>query len=188
MPESFEDELESLKGEWLGEGGKNESPEELGNAIMDFILRRERLRHFVQPGTPEAAEIDRRTMEKLHQPDTLDPEHSVFEVFIRRLSRDRKGAVQYLVKFVEDRRKRLSKIASKPRPRGRNGITLAIHDCLEGGLSSTAKEVGAYLREHPNIQLIDGIYRHAVDGSTMREGLLASRVSSARKTLKKNSG
>ena len=62
---------------------------------------------------------------------------------------------------------------------------VAIFDCLEGNPSSTAKEVGAYLRVHPNIQLSDGIYRHEGDASTMREGLLDKRVSSARKSLRK---
>lgn len=187
MEKSFEDELEGLKEAWLSEEGENEPPDELGNAVMDFILRSERLRHRVLPGTPEADAIDRRTRASLHQPDTLDPAHSLFEGFIRRLSRDPESAIKYITKFIADRSAARSKIARKPRPKRRDKIMLTIYDCLEGDLSLSAKAVGAYLRNDPNIKLNAGVYRHEHDSSTMREELLASRVSWAKKTLRKNS-
>ena len=185
MPKSFQDELSNLNELWLSRQVENQSPEELAAEVVGYILVREQLRHRVRPDTPASAAIDQRTLATLEEPDMLDPAHSVFEVFIRRLSRHPADAIQYLTKHVEDRSAKLSKIAQNPRPKRRDEIMVAIFDCLEGNPSSTAKEVGAYLRVHPNIQLSDGIYRHEGDASTMREGLLDKRVSSARKSLRK---
>lgn len=188
MSRSFGDELEDLKKAWLGEEVENESPEELGMAVMDFILRRERLRHGVHPGTPEASELDRRTRETLNQPDVLDPTHSLFEAFIGRLARNPEMAINYLTKFVENRSAQMAKVAQQPRPGRRDGITVAIYDCLESNPKASAKTVGKYLRDHPDIELADGIYSYNRDKATMREGLLDSRVNSAKNNLRKNSG
>jgi hypothetical protein len=185
MPKSFQDELRNLNELWLNRQVENQTPEELAAEVIGYILAREQLRHRVRPDTPASAAIDQRTLAKLKEPDMLDAVHAVFEVCIQRLSRHPADAIQYLTNHVEDRSAKLSKIAKNPRPKRRDEITVAIRDCLEGNPSSTAKEVGAYLRVHPNIQLSAGIYRHEGDASTMREGLLDKRVSSAKKRLGK---
>ena len=186
-PKSFQDELSNLDELWLGRQAENQSPEELAAEVIGYILAREQLRHRVRPDTPASAAIDRRTLAALEEQDMLDPAHSVFEVFLRRLSRDPDSAIRYITKFIADRSAARSEIARKPRPKRRDKIMLTIYDCLEGDLSLSAKAVGAYLRNDPNIKLSGGVYRHEHDASTMREELLASRVSWAKKTLRKNS-
>ena len=187
MPKSFQDELSNLDELWLGRQAENQSPEELAAEVIGYILAREQLRHRVRPDTQASAAINRRTLAALEEPDMLDPAHSVFEVFLRRLSRDPESAIRYITKFIADRSAARSEIARKPRPKRRDKIMLTIYDCLEGDLSLSAKAVGAYLRNDPNIKLSGGVYRHEHDASTMREELLASRVSWAKKTLRKNS-
>lgn len=187
MPKSFQDKLSNLNELWLSRQVENQSPEELAAEVVAYILAREQLRNRVIPDTPASAERDRLTLAKLEEPDMLDPAHSVFEVFLRRLSRDPESAIRYITKFIADRSAARSEIARKPRPKRRDKIMLTIYDCLEGDLSLSAKAVGAYLRNDPNIKLSGGVYRHEHDASTMREELLASRVSWAKKTLRKNS-
>jgi hypothetical protein len=188
MPKSFQDELRNLDELWLSRQAENQSPEELAVEVIGYILAREQLRHCVTPDTPASAAIDQRTLATLEEPDMLDPAHSVFEVFIYRLSRDPAGAVQYLTKRVEDRSAAQSERAKKDRLNRRDGITHAILECLEDNPSLSAKAVGAYLRDNPAIDLIAGEYRHKHDASTMDENLLDSRVSYYRGKLRKNSG
>lgn len=187
MPKSFQEELASLNELWASKQVENQSPEELAVEVVAYILVREQLRNRVMPDTPASAARDRLTLAALEEPDMLDPAHSVFEVLIRRLSRDPESAIRYITKFIADRSAARSEIARKPRPKRRDKIMLTIYDCLEGDLSLSAKAVGAYLRNDPNIKLNDGVYRHEHDSSTMREELLASRVSWAKRTLRKNS-
>ena len=111
MPKSFQDELSNLNELWLSRQVENQSPEELAAEVVGYILAREQLRHRVKPDTPASAAIDQRTLATLEEPDMLDPAHSVFEVFIRRLSRHPADAIQYLTKHVEDRSATLTKIA-----------------------------------------------------------------------------
>lgn len=185
MPKSFQDELRNLDELWLGRQAENQSPKELAAEVIGYILAREQLRHRVKPDTPASAAIDQRTLATLEEPDMLDPAHSVFEVFIYRLSRDPAGAVQYLTKSVEDRSAAQSERAKGDRPKRWDCITRAIVDYLQDNLSATAKEVGAYLRADPDIDLIDGEYRHRHDASTMSEKDLAQRVSYHRVRLRK---
>lgn len=187
MPNSFEDELECLKRAWLREGGGNESLEELGRAILDFILRRERLRYRIQPGTPEADQIDRLTWTKLHKPDVLEPEHSVFEVFIRRFVTDSTEAVRYITKHVEDRSAAQAKRASGDREASWDGITRLITDFVESNPDAPAKVVAKYLINSGDVVFLGGEYRHKHDGSTATEKALVNRVSRSKHRLRKNS-
>lgn len=188
MPKSFQEELASLNELWASKQVENQSPEELAVEVVAYILVREQLRNRVMPDTPASAARDRLTLAKLEEPDMLDPALSIAEVFVRRLSRDPAGAVQYLTKFYEDRSAAQSKRAKGDRPQRRDGITRAILECLEEDPSLSAKAVGAYLRDDPAIDLIAGEYRHRHDASTMDEKLLDRRVSYYRGKIRKNSG
>ena len=188
MPKSFQEELDSLNELWASKQIENQSPEELAVEVVAYILAREQLRNRVMPDTPASAARDRLTLAKLEEPDMLDPALSIFEVFVRRLSRDPAGAIQYLDKHVTDRSAAQSKRAKGDPPQRRDGITRAILECLEEDPSLSAKAVGAYLRDDPAIDLIAGEYRHRHDASTMDGKLLDSRVSYYRTKLRKNSG
>jgi len=188
MPKSFQEELASLNELWASKQVENQSPAELVVEVVAYILVREQLRNRVMPDTPASAARDRLTLAKLEEPDMLDPALSIFEAFVRRLSRDPASAIQYLDKHVADTSAAQSKRAKGDRPQRRDGITRAILECLEEDPSLSAKAVGAYLRDDPAIDLIAGEYRHRHDASTMDEKLLDSRVSYYRGKLRKNSG
>jgi hypothetical protein len=172
LVDAFARKLEAVDGE-----------EAQGQLLIEFVLERERLRRGVTDPGKNRDEVDRQTLSALADPDSLGPEHSLREGVMRRLVADPAGALRYLETALEQRSATQAARGGKPRPRGRDSITKAIEDILEEQPALSAKGVGRELAQHPDIQLLGGEFRSAVDAATLRETNLASRVSDARKRL-----
>ena len=185
---SFLAELKALDAFWQSREVENQTDEELADEVIAYILAREQIRYRVRPGSGAAEVIDQKTLATLAKPDQLSPQHSVIEAFLRRLVQDPANAIRYLTKAVEERSAAQAARAKNNRKSRWDGITCAIHDCLENHPSASTKEIVVLLGKHEEIVFLDGEFRHQVDASTIREELLASRVSDARKRLRKKSG
>ena len=185
---AFEDAHDALVNDFSNRLDAATGPEEAGALLLQFILERERLRRGVVGSGPDRDAVDQETMAALASPDKLGPEHSLREGAFRRLVADPTAAAQYLEGAIQDRSNTQSRRAKKPRPRSRDSITRLIEEILEENPSLPAKEVGRRLEEQPDIQLLDGVYRHTGDAATMAETALKDRVSAAKKRLSRQPG
>ena len=162
---------------------RTESNEVEGQLFLEFVLELGRLHHGETAPGPYRDIVDRKTIAALANPDKLGPEHSLREGAFRRLVSDPGAALYYVELAVQQRSDTQSRRAKKPRPSRRDSITRVIEEILEEDRSLPAKEVGRRLKAHPDVQLVDGVYRHTGDPATMAETALKDRVSAAKKRL-----
>lgn len=185
--QSFEEVWGRLAEQFLQEASTIETDEELGAAFLDFVLKRERVRRCVTAPGPEQAEVDRQTLERLYHQTELGPEHFVAESIFKRLATDPTSAIRRLEETVEARRARQTGRAKNPRPGRYSSITRLINDIVDDDRTIPARKVRAELLRIDGIVLLDGEIRNLQDGDSLKEGNLASRVSDAKRRVKKQS-
>jgi hypothetical protein len=178
-----------LAEEWQSKFDDAQTDQERGKLKRGFVLQRERVRAGVTAAGSERDEVDRKTLERLSDPTELGPEFSLHEGIFRRLASDPTSAVVYQRTAAEQRSKAQSDRASKSRPKRRDCITGIIDESVAVNPGIKAKQVGKYLKLDCDITILEGEYRHNIDGSTLKETNLPSRVTDARKRrLKSFSG
>lgn len=154
---------------------------QVGQAVLEFILKRERLLRGVVHGGYKQDTVDKQTLEALNDPSALTHQHSIAEAVFRRLVADPGQAIGYLAEAIQDRTKAQSDRAKRPRKNRRDSITQLIHDTLEDFPLASAKEVFRKLEESKVLTETDGEIRNTVDNCTMRSTSWPSRVSAAKK-------
>ncbi|WP_085308410.1 hypothetical protein [Planktotalea arctica] len=190
MPDiPFIEAQSQLAEEWQKKFDDAQTDEERGQFQRGFVLQRERVRAGVTVAGSERDEVDRKTLEKLSNPTELGPELSLHEVIFRRLASDPASAVVYQRTAAAQRSKAQSVRASKSRPKRRDCITGIIDELVAENPKIAAKQVGKRLMDDCDITILEGEYRHNIEGSTLKEENLPSRVSEAKKRhLKSISG
>jgi hypothetical protein len=178
-----------LAEEWQSKFDDAQTDQERGKLKRGFVLQRERVRAGVTTAGSARDEVDRKTLERLSNPTELGPEFSLHEGIFRRLASDPTSAVVYQRTAAEQRSKAQSDRASKIRPGRRDCITGIIDELVAVNPKISAKELGEKLRNDCDITILEGEYRHKIEGFTLKEKNLASRVSDAKKRrLKSFSG
>lgn len=189
--EGFKKALRALEEAFVQEGRAGETDEEKGRALLDFILKRERLRHRVAEDAPLCEAVDRATLRRLTDSVELGPEHSIAEAALRRLSRDPAGAVAYLTQHVDARSAAQSR-RSKKREDTRDELSRLIGRIVQEDPRIPAKVVLKKLLElrgPDTVIVLDGEIRHVDSATTISERRFPGRVSEAKKRLTmKNSG
>jgi hypothetical protein len=82
----FEAALRALDQRFINEERTGETDEEVADAILDYVLTRERLRRGVADDTPEAEAVDAETIARMQAWDTDDSGMVVPEKVFRRLA------------------------------------------------------------------------------------------------------
>jgi len=127
----FEEELEKLQKEFVGKEKKEEPDEAIASDLIELILQRERLRHGVVAGTPEARILDASTLRRMATWDSDDPSMAVAEKAFRKLVvGESANSVRYLKRAIEmklnDFRQQQRERAKKPR--GEHPVNALIED------------------------------------------------------------
>lgn len=184
---NFEDEFQKLIDRYLAEAPAevNKTNMDSGRAFLKLVLQIEQLQHGVTEYGRDRDRVDAQTIAALQNSFKLGPEDSVAEGAFRRLATDPEAAAEYVEAKVEAHKLRQSQIAEKERPRAWDGITLELEHIVGEETSKTpAKIVGRKLEEDPNIEFVDGEYRH-IDGSSVKESNLRSRLRNTRRRHQK---
>ncbi len=129
----YERDLRALHEEWLARDDPQQSPQTLADAAVELIVARERLRAGVADDPVLALLVDQRTLSKMQQWDSSDPEMSTLEKVLRRLAGGRGvDALQLIEATIEARKKALSisQSAKAKRPRRQHSIKLLIDDIV----------------------------------------------------------
>jgi hypothetical protein len=184
---AFEDELKRLQDEFLSRRRPNESQEEIGFALLGFILERERIRLQMRLDDPNLLAMHVSRLAKMALPGALGPEHAVAEGVFRRLASDPAEALAYLNQFIELRSASQSARASKPRRNRHGTVTRYIRLYLEEYPDASAKDVERELLTISGLNFIDDeIHVEGSDEEPVKLANLPSRISDAKKSLRKN--
>lgn len=179
------EEIEALVRACEREEKPGETDEERGKALLDFVLKRRRLQYRITDDDPRRTAFDAATIRGFIDPDELEPTHSITEAFLRRLQKNPTEAVAYLTRHLDARNAAQSARAKKERTR--DIFTHLIEDIVEDQPNIRAKEVERQLCARDDVQEDQGQLRYLNDPATMRLSNLPSRVSDAKKRLKRNS-
>lgn len=139
----FEEELEKLQKEFVSKEKKEESDEAIASDLIEFILQRERLRHGVVAGTPEASTLDASTLRRLATWDSDDPSMAVLEKAFRKLVVGHSvNSIRYLKRAIEQRIDAFSEEQRQKakKPRGEHPVNALIE---------------AHVRQNPTISTRD---------------------------------
>ena len=187
MDKAIENKIDQLQQEFLEAPHTNcdaSEAEAMKQLILNSCLAAARITEGDKDYDKTIAEIE----ERLRNPQFLGPECVVAEVVFRRMAVNFTDGYSYLDRTINAKNAAQSDRASKPRPKSKDKITDEIEEVLSGNPKLSAKAVGQALETCGEITLIDEEYCHSEDASRLKVSNLHSRVTDARKRLKKDSG
>lgn len=185
--DSFAAAQQKLVEDFVAQSRPDETAADVGFALLDLIFERERLRLRMQADDPRLPSLVLKTFAKLRTSDVLGPQFSVAEATFRRLADDPHKAMEYLQQYVAQRSAAQSARASKPRGKRHDSVTEAIRLMVEENPRISAKAVLRELAAMDGFLFIDDEIR--VEGERpVKIANIPSRVSDAKKSLRKNSG
>ncbi len=188
--------LESLKKleEGFSEGGHHgESDREIAEAMIKFVIERERLRRGVAAGTPSGVAVDMETLTQMAGWDSDDPAMLVLEKVFRRLATGRGNeAVVLLKRVITDRALAVSQAQRRraSAPREQHPVQELIERIVATRPGISAKELERALRNEEGKEVIfdmDDVDIHPRNENfkVIKVSGLRDRLTDARKKIAK---
>lgn len=158
-PETLAELFVQLSNDFVAAETVCETNEQTAEAIVGFILKRERIRRGVTDPN-EVIAADRETITKMVSWDSSNPEFAVLEKVFRHLAQGRGGnAVAYLKRSIELRAEKLSQkqsqSASAPRPNRRSTVLIALDEIVQANPSIKKNEAIYELKRHTLISEVN---------------------------------
>lgn len=180
----FENILKTMAHDWIEAEPEHETDEQQATALLQFVLETERQRYRADFPGPQRERIDRATIQRLRNPDTLGPEFSRAEGAFRRLAKSPLEAVQYVAAALKHDRGRQAEIASKRRPKRYDSITNHINELVKNEPAISARLVREAFERNADFSIDDiEIRSYEDDAATLKLSNLSSRLNSARKRI-----
>lgn len=189
-PETLEEQLAELGNDFIAAETDCETNEQIADAIVDLILKRERIRRGVIDSN-EATIVDQETITKLGSWNSADPEFAVLEKVFRQLAQGQGGdAVEYLKRSIELRAEKLSQkqsqSASAPRPNRRSTVLTALNEIVQANPSIKKNDALRLLKQHPLISEVNNKRIIPKDGSIeIALSALSTQLTKARAKYRK---
>ena len=157
--EQFEQIAKRLLNKFL-EGRKDDEPvESVGQAFLEYILKRERIRRDATDAGKRQDAVDYETLLTLKSADSDDPQHAHAMLAFQRLGVDPIKAVEYVERLITSRQTEISQkmtdIASKQRPRGRKPFAKIIDEIVRQDPSISRNSVLQRFKKHEEFNVID---------------------------------
>jgi hypothetical protein len=178
---TFEERQRQLLKQWEGQESEDETDEELAASLLQVILESERLRHGVSAAGRDREQVDKATIERLSNPDTLGPEFSLAEAAFRRLAKSPVDAVRYLDQAKAQERAAQSARARKPRPTRYDSITVFINNAVRANRKISWKALLKQFVDSPEFDVAGDDIRSFDDAATLKVSNLPNRLTSARR-------
>ena len=163
---SFERQLEKLNKRFESDKATGESDNDLGQAFLEHILNRERLRRGVKDMTDAGIAVDKETMIKLESWDSADPTMSTVEKVFKRLSGERFADAAVLLKeSIKAKQQHISEQqrARASTPREKHPVKLLMEEIVDQNPSITEPELHVKLKGHIGHGVIQDIDEDAID-------------------------
>ena len=163
---------------------KEEAPEASGPAVLEYILKRERIRRGATTFSPRQIALDAETIGKLKNAKLNGPEFVEIEAIFRRLGDDPVEAVKYFLLLAHQKEEQLSlkmsEIGSKARPKSRKPFAGILDEIVRENPQISQNETLHKLKKHEDINVIDtkiinSVTRHEMTVDALREALRRSK-------------
>lgn len=183
--EQFEYVAERVNNEFL-EGRKDDEPvESVGQAFLEYILKRERIRRDATDAGKRQDAVDYQTLQTLKNAQLDDPAHMLSQVVLQRFGRDPTDAIEYINRVIDEKAAELSKAqqkrAEKPRRGSISPLSNLIDEIVLGNPKITVNKLRHELKSHDGIIEIDGDLRDTVNNDTIKVKNLKDRLYRAKK-------
>lgn len=163
---SFERQLEKLKKRFESAKATGEPDNDLGQAILEYIRKQERLRRGVKDMTDAGIAVDKETAIKLESWDSADPTMSTIEKVFKRLSGGRfADAAALLKESIKAKQQHISEQqrARASTPREKHPVKLLVEEIVDQNPSITEPELLVKLKGHIGHGVIQDIDEDAID-------------------------
>jgi hypothetical protein len=106
--QNLQDLLAELDRNFVAAERPGETDEQVTAAVIEWILQRERMRHQVVADTDDADKVDQKTIQKLRDWDSDDPDMFAVEKILRRLADGRGKDAMSLIRRLQENARLLS--------------------------------------------------------------------------------
>ena len=157
--EPFEQVAKRLLNKFLEGRKDDETVESVGQAYLEYILKRERIRRDATDAGQRQDAVDYETLLTLKSADSDDPQHAHAMLTFQRLGVDPIKAVEYVERLITSRQTEISQkmtaIASKQRPRGCKPFAKIIDELVRQNPSICRNSLLQRLKKHEDLSVID---------------------------------
>ena len=183
--EQFEQVAERVNNEFLEGNYHGETQENRGQAFLEYILKRERIRRDATDAGKRQDAVDYQTLQSLKNAQLDDTEHMLCQVVLQRFGRDPTDAIEYINRVIDEKAAELSKAqqkrAEKPRRGSISPLSNLIDEIVLGNPKITVNKLRHELKSHDGIIEIDGDLRDTVNNDTIKVKNLKDRLYRAKK-------
>jgi hypothetical protein len=183
--EPFEQIAERLLNEFLEGRKDDETVESVGQAYLEYILKRERIRRDATDAGQRQDAVDYQTLQTLKNAQLDDPTHMLSQVVLQRFAGDPADAAAYITRVIDEKSAEFSKKqqqrARKPR-RGRlSPLSKLIDEIVMDNPKITVNKLRHELKNHDGIIEIDGDLRDTIKTDSIKVKSLKDRLYRAKK-------
>jgi hypothetical protein len=183
--EPFKQVAERLNNEFLEGQHDGEAPESIGRAYLDYVLKRERIRHGATDAGQRRDAVDYKTLQTLKNAQLDDPTHMLSQVVLQRFGRDPTDAIEYITRVIDEKAAELSKKQQKRAKKLRGGslspLSKLIDEIVLDNPKIAVNELRHELKNHDGIIEIDGDLRDATNTDSIKVKSLKDRLHRAKK-------
>jgi hypothetical protein len=159
-PTPFDQHLQQLESEFVRSEQLGESDEDIARALLEFILKRERLRLGVDGDELLAQKVDNQTLTKMSEWDSDDPMLSTVEKVFRKIATGQgtsavlllKAAVNAKIQAISDEQRRKAQT-----PKRANPVNVLIEQMVTRNQTISVKELLRALHGQIGQGVIDDI-------------------------------
>lgn len=159
-PKPFDQHLQQLEDEFVRGEQLGESDEDIARALLEFILKRERLRLGVDADELLAQKVDHQTLTKMSEWDSDDPMLSTVEKVFRKMATGQgtsavlllKAAVKAKIQAISDEQRRKAQT-----PKRANPVNVLIEQMVTRNQAISVKELLRALHGQIGQGVIDDI-------------------------------
>ena len=183
--EPFEQVAKRLSDEFLEKSQSDETPESIGTAYLDYVLKGERIRRDATKAGQRQDSVDYETLQTLKNAQLDDPKHMLSQVVLQRFARDPAGAVEYITRVIDEKTAELSnkqrKRARKPRRGSLSPLSKLIDEIVLNNPKIAVNDLRHELKNHDGIIEINGELRDTINTDSIKRENLKDRLYRARK-------
>ena len=188
--EQFEQIADRFLNEFLEGRKDDETLESVGQAYLEYILKRERIRRDATDAGQRQDAVDYETLLTLKSADSDDPQHAHAMLTFQRLGVDPIKAVEYVERLITSRQTEISQkmkdIASNQRPRGRKPFGKIIDEIVRKNPSISRNSLLQRLKKHEDLSIKNDEIVYNPTRDVMTIDALRGALSRSKKRVSKN--
>ena len=189
--EPFEQIAKRLLKELVEDGCEDEAPESVGQAYLEYVLKRERIRRDAMDAGQRRDAVDYETLQTLKYADSDDPQHAHAMLTFQKLAVNPIKAFKYLERSITDKQieisRNMSVIASNERPKGRKPFAKIIDAIVKTKPNISRNSLFQELKKHEDLSIKNDEIVYNPTRDVMTIDALRGALSRSKKRVSKKS-